>query len=69
MSEVVLGDVIDEKDCCTIPVVTLDDGFEAFLTRSIPNGHLDIEVVVYFYHLRSEFHSCVRGKVPTVTIY
>lgn len=69
MSKIVLRDIVNKKDCCTIPVVTLYDRFEAFLTGSIPNGHLNIEVIVDFYHLRRELHSCMRRKVPTVTIY
>ena len=56
MSEVVLGDVIDEKDCCTIPVITLDDGFEAFLARSIPNLKLNI-FVINLYCLESKIHA------------
>jgi hypothetical protein len=51
MSEIVLSDIVNKEDCCAIPVVALDDGFEAFLAGSIPNGHLDIEVLVDFYHL------------------
>lgn len=69
MPKVVLSDIVNKKDCCAIPVVTLDYGFEAFLAGSIPNSHLDIEVIVDFYHLRRELHSCMRRKVPTVTMY
>jgi len=44
---VLLGNVIDEEDCCWASIECLDDGSERFHPSSIPNLHFNTIILVH----------------------
>lgn len=59
MGRRVLGDVVDEEDGGAVAVVAADDGLEALLAGGVPDGHLDVEVLVDLDDLGGELDPCV----------